>query len=54
MLFIRENDAENHWIDRDMPTDISIVDCTVVYTISRNQRKKTEKNRRKKNLKSSI
>ena len=42
MFFIRENDAENHWIDKDMPTDISIVDCIVVYTISRHKGKKTE------------
>ena len=51
MFFIRENDAENHWIDKDMPTDISIVDCIVVFTISRNKRKKkkriTQKTRQK-------
>ena len=44
MFFIRENDAENHWIDKDMPTDISIVDCIVVFTISRNKRKKEKNN----------
>ena len=48
MFFIRENDAENHWIDKDMPTDISIVDCIVVFTISRNKRKKEKNNTEKK------
>ena len=48
MFFIRENDAENHWIDKDMPTDISIVDCIVVYTISRNKRKKLNRTENKK------
>ena len=47
MFFIRENDAENHWIDKDMPTDISIVDCIVVYTISRNKGKKMNRTERK-------
>ena len=48
MFLIRENDAENHWIDKDMPTDISIVDCIVVFTISRNKRKKEKNNTEKK------
>ena len=43
MFFIREKYTENHWIDKDMPTDISIVDCIVVYTNSRNKTKKKTK-----------
>ena len=56
MFFITEYDAENHWIDKDMPTDISIVDYIVVYTISRNQKKKLNKteNKTQKNVKFSI
>ena len=45
MFFIREHDAENHWINKDMPTDISIMDCIVVYTISRNIRRRKKLNR---------